>query len=199
MYQLVESIRLENGVFINIGFHNERMSKTLFELFGLKVEINLMGIVTVPDYAVTGVFKCRVIYDNEIRKAEFIRYSMKSVRSLKIIEDNSISYSYKFTDRTSLEKLLESKNECDDILIVKNGYITDTSSANVILKDPSGVWHTPSTFLLPGTRRASLLAEHKIRETTIRLRDIGNYTEVRPINAMIGMDDSEGISVKNIK
>lgn len=184
---------------MNIGFHNERMSRTLFELFGLKIEINLNGIITVPDYAGTGVFKCRVIYDNEIRKMEFIRYTMKSIRSLKIIEDNVISYSFKFTDRTSLEKLLERKNESDDILIVQNGYITDTSSANVILKDTSGIWHTPSTFLLPGTRRASLLAQHKIRETPIRLRDIGNYAEVRLINAMISMEDSEGISVKNIK
>src|SRR5659263_42830 len=104
MCRLVETIRSEDGRLINLEFHNERMMRTLFELFGLKKDIDLAGIVSVPDSAIRGVFKCRVEYDKEIRKTEFIRYNMKSVRSLKVVEDNTIEYNYKFTDRRSIER-----------------------------------------------------------------------------------------------
>jgi len=198
MCRLVETIRSEYGKLINLEFHNERMMRTLFELFGLKKDIDLAGIVSVPDSAIRGVFKCRVEYDKEIRKTEFIRYNMKSVRSLKVVEDNTIEYNYKFTDRRSIERLWKKRNECDDILIIKNGFITDSSYANVIFSDISGVWHTPSTYLLPGTRRASLLRQGKIREAKIGYHDLENYIELKLINAMLGMEDTEGIPIGSI-
>jgi 4-amino-4-deoxychorismate lyase len=198
MYRLVETIRSEDGILCNLEFHNSRMMRTLSELFGLKKNIDLSRILAVPDYAGKGVYKCRVEYDYEIKKIEFIRYFQKSVRNLKIVEDNTIEYRYKFTDRRSIEKLLEKRNECDDILIVKNGFITDTSYANVILSDISGLWYTPATCLLPGTRRASLLHQGIIREVKINYYDLENYTELKLINAMLGMEDTDGISVRNI-
>ena len=198
MCRLVETIRSEDGRLINLEFHNERMMRTLFELFGLKKDIDLAGIVSVPDSATRGVFKCRVEYDKEIRKTEFIRYNLKPVRSLKVVEDNTIEYNYKFTDRRSIERLWKKRNECDDILIIKNGFITDSSYANVIFMDMSGVWYTPSTYLLPGTRRESLLRQGKIREAKIGYHDLENYTELKLINAMLGMEDTEGIHVSNI-
>ena len=198
MCRLVETIRSEDGRLINLEFHNERMMRTLFELFGLKKDIDLAGIVSVPDSAIRGVFKCRVEYDKEIRKTEFIRYNMKSVRSLKVVEDNTIEYNYKFTDRRSIERLWKKRNECDDILVIKNGFITDSSYANVIFSDISGVWHTPSTYLLPGTRRASLLRQGKIREAKIGYHDLENYIELKLINAMLGMEDTEGIPIGSI-
>lgn len=198
MCRLVETIRSEDGRLNNLEFHNERMMKTLFELFGLKKDIDLARIISVPTLAIRGVFKCRVEYDNEIRKIEFIRYSLKSVRSLKIVEDNTIEYSYKFKDRRTIERLWEKRNECDDILIIKNGFITDTSYANVIFRDMSGVWHTPSTYLLPGTRRAYLLHRSKIKETKIHYHDLKNYIELKLINAMLGMEDIKGIPIRNI-
>jgi 4-amino-4-deoxychorismate lyase len=198
MYRLVETIRSENGILNNLEFHNERMMRTLSDLFGLNKVIDLGRIIFVPGHALNGIFKCRVEYDHDIRKTEFIRYSQKNVRSLKAVEDNTIEYCFKFTDRKVIEKLLVKREECDDILIIKNGFITDTSYANVILRDKSGVWYTPSTYLLPGTRRASLLRQGRIREAEIRYTDIENYTEIKLINAMLGLEDTEGISVRNI-
>jgi len=198
MYRLVETIRSEDGRLNNLEFHNIRMMKTLVDLFGLKISIDLSQIISVPDYAGKGVFKCRVEYDYEIKKIEFIRYFPKSVRNLKIVEDNTIEYPYKFTDRRSIEKLLEKRSECDDILIMKNGFITDTSYANIILSDTSGLWYTPATCLLPGTRRALLLQQRKIIEVKINLKDLENFTDLKLINAMLGMEDTDGISVRNI-
>ena len=198
MYPLVETIRSDNGVLNNLELHNERMMRTLSDLFGLKKVIDLERIISVPGSAMNGVYKCRVEYDSEIRKTEFIPYTLKIVTSLKIVEDNTIKYSHKFTDRRVIEKLVEKREDCDDILIIKNGFITDTSYANVILREFNGVWHTPSSYLLPGTRRASLLRQGRIIESRIRLRDLKNYTELKLINAMICMDDTEGIPMRKI-
>ncbi|MCU0462075.1 MAG: aminotransferase class IV [Bacteroidales bacterium] len=199
MYRLVETIRSEDGVLNNLVFHNERMIRTLSDLYGLKISVDLGDIITIPDSALRGLFKCRVEYDSEIRKIEFVPYTMKSVRTLKTIESNTIDYSYKYADRNDIDLLMERREECDDILIIKNGFITDTSYANVILLDKEGRWNTPSTFLLPGTRRASLIKMGIITEKEIKIHDIIHFTEVRLINAMIGINDTESIPVNNLR
>ena len=198
MSRLVETIRTEDGQLLNIGFHNERLIRSLYDVFGFKTQINLKKLITVPEAANKGIFKCRVEYDREIRKIEFLPYSIKPVRSLKLVEDNDIDYRYKFVNRSAIDRLMEGRGECDDILIVKNGFITDSSYANVVLLDQSGGWITPSTFLLPGTRRASLLKNGLIKETLITYADLKKYTEVKLINAMLGIGDTEGIPVGNL-
>ena len=76
--------------------------------------------------------------------------------------------------------------------------VTDSSYANVVFRDINGNWVTPLTYLLPGTRRASLLQRGLIKETIITYMDLNKYVEVKLINAMIGFEDTEGIPVANI-
>lgn len=198
MSLLVETIKVENGMLLNISFHNERMIRSLYELFGLMNEPDLEKVINVPEYAGKGVYKCRVVYDNKIRKIEFLPYFVRSIRSLKMIMDDNISYSYKYIERDNIHRLMEMRRECDDILIIKKGMVTDSSYANVVFRDLKSNWVTPSTYLLPGTRRANLLKSGLINETIITYKDLNKYTEVKLINAMIGFDETEGILVSNI-
>lgn len=198
MSRLVETIRTEAGNLLNISFHNDRVARSLHDVFSFKSEIKLERVITVPENAASGVFKCRVEYDHEIRKIEFIPYEIKPVRSLRIIVDNEIEYRYKFVNRSAIEKLTEMRGKCDDIIIVKNGYITDSSYANLIFLNLSGRWITPSSFLLSGTRRASMLKNGLIQESPIPLVELKNYIGVKLINAMIGIDDTEMIPIANI-
>jgi 4-amino-4-deoxychorismate lyase len=198
MSRLVETIRTEEGKLLNISFHNERMIRSLYDVFGLKTKIYLEKLITVPETAKKEIFKCRVEYDHEIRKVEFLPYKIKVIRSLKLVEDNTIEYAYKFTDRKRIEELTATRGEGDDILIIKNGMVTDTSYANVVFRDFNGNWVTPSTYLLPGTRRTNLLKQKLIIEASIAYKDINKYSEVRLINAMLGLYDTEGIPVRNI-
>ena len=184
---------------MNLEFHNQRMMKSLHDLFNLDRVINLENFISVPGFASAGTYKCRVVYDREIRLVEFLSYRLRPVNSLKIVENNEISYDYKFTDRKVIEELLSVKGDCDDILIVRNGKVTDTSYANVVFRDSDGKWVTPVTFLLPGTMRASLLAAGIISEREITIDRISDYSEIRLINAMIGIDDTEGIPVSRIE
>jgi 4-amino-4-deoxychorismate lyase len=197
MSLLVETIKVENGTLLNISFHNERMIRSLYYVFGLKKEPDLKKIINVPVFAGKGIYKCRIEYDDKSTKIEFLPYIIRSVRSLKIIINDKISYPYKYIKRDNIHRLMEMRGDCDDILIIKKGLVTDSSYANVVFRDFKGNWVTPSTYLLPGTRRASLLQKGQITETIITSRDINKYTEVKLINAMIGIDDTEGIPVCN--
>jgi 4-amino-4-deoxychorismate lyase len=198
MFLLVESIRVENGKVLNISFHNERLNMTLYNIYGLRSNFNLENIIEVPETARSGIFKCRVLYNDKSMQVEFVPYIFRQIRSLKVVFNDEICYPYKYIHRDKIDSLMEMRGDCDDILIVKYGRVTDSSHANIIFKDGEGKWVTPKSFLLPGTRRANLLNHGIITEEDITFRDIPEFTELKLINALIGIDDSEAIPIENI-
>jgi len=198
MCRLVETIRAENGKLMNISYHNDRVMRTLYDIYGLKSGIDLENSIVIPPFALHGIYKCRVLYDNKSIEIEFLKYAISHVRSLKLVYDDSINYSYKYANRENIDKLMQLREKCDDILIIKNGMVTDSSYANVIFLDKNGVWYTPASYLLPGTMRASLLKKRQISETEIRMTDIKKYTELRLINAMRDIESSAGVPVSHI-
>lgn len=198
MYQLVETIKINNGTPENLEFHDRRIKESLSDLYGIRKGFDLNAIVKVPENLSSGIVKCRIVYDTKIRETTFQSYIIRPVNSLKLIEDNEIDYRYKYADRSNLNALFERRGNCDDILITKNGYVTDTYYANIILKTTDGDWVTPESCLLKGTRRTSLLEKNIIKEAVIRVSDLYNYTEARLINSMIDFCDTDGIAISNI-
>lgn len=183
----VESIRLENGQFSNLPLHMERLRRTAEAIFGKAPEVDLTPDI-VPTDCRQGLFKCRVIYSDSLLGIEYQPYRSRVVRSIRLMTDNEIDYNYKSTDRTRLNYLLELSGY-DDILIVKNGYITDASSSNVVFEDTIGGLFTPLTCLLRGTKREWLLRQGIIREAEIKAPDIDQYVRVHLINAMINLGE----------
>ena len=51
---------------------------------------------------------------------------MRMVSSLRPVASDTIDYSYKSTNREELNDLFARRGKADDILIVKDGYLTDT-------------------------------------------------------------------------
>lgn len=82
------------------------------------------------------------------------------------------------------------RGETDDILIVRNELLTDTSICNIALLD-GDKWYTPAAPLLYGTMREKLLSESKIRAIEIRLDSLANYQKIRLFNAMIDFGEIE--------
>ena len=199
MSQLVEAIRVENGVLQNIGRHSERMNRSIRELFNNTISVNLEETITVPAYAKAGIYKCRVEYDEYIRKIDFVPYEIAQIKTLRFVEDDTIQYRYKYIDRQQLEEAYAKRGLCDDVIIVRKGMITDSSYANVIALDSKGRWHTPTTFLLEGTKRAELLNRGKIKAVVLTPARLRRYKEVRLINAMRGIDETEGIPTDSIE
>lgn len=190
MSLLLESICLNQGVFRNLSYHEARMRKAVIELFGKKLSVDLQTLLTTIKIPKEGLHKVRILYDTEIRTIEFSPYTIKAVRSLKLIQDDSISYEYKFSDRSALDNLYAQRGESDDIIIVKNGCITDSHYANIIFRK-GNVWFTPRTCLLKGTMRQYLLDEELIVEADIDLKNYFRYECCKLVNAMLGMNAQE--------
>ena len=190
MYQLLESIYLNNGVFRNLDYHQARMHASAMALFGQPFTINIQHLLSQQPVPSQGLYKTRIIYDTKILKIEFVPYTIKPVRSLKLIADNEVCYEHKLVDRARLTELYSQRGTADDILIVKNGLITDTYYGNIIFKR-NRTWHTPESYLLKGTMRQSLLDAGLIRETTISQSNYMQFESCKIINALLGLESEE--------
>ncbi len=189
MSRLLESICLCNGELRNLEYHEARMRTSSHVIFNNKKEFNLSGLKK-ESFPSGGLYKVRIVYDSQIRNVEVVPYEVRSVNSLKLVYDNEILYDHKFLDRTKLEYVYSLRGKADDILIIKNGLITDSFYANVIFRK-DGNWFTPNSYLLNGTMRQSLLDMGVIKEATITVENYRHYESCKLINAMLGMDGPE--------
>lgn len=198
MSLLVETIKVKDGEIFNIDYHSKRFNKTRKDIFNAGPPVDLSDKIIIPAYARKGLFKCRIEYDRHIREIDFSPYELKRIRTLRLIDAGDLEYHHKFINRDKIDQLLEQKGECDDILMVKNGKITDTSCANIILKAEDHTWYTPSSYLLRGTKREFLLDSGLILEKDITPGSLGKFKELRLINSMIDIEDTDSIAVSSI-
>lgn len=196
MYQFIESIKIFDGKIFNYDLHQKRIDNTLLKFYPeSRIEINRIQI---PDFFSNGLFKLRIIYSYKIEKYEIIPYLIPKIESLKIVHSNEINYEFKFFDRKEINELFSKKSSCDDILIVRNGMITDTSFCNTVFFDENKLF-TPSSSLLNGVKRQKLLKSSSIEEREIRIEDLNKFSKVFLINAMIDLDDNVCVEITNIK
>lgn len=196
--QLLETIKCKDGVLYNLKYHQARFDRARMRFFPKAEKLELESMIKIPESCTRGLFRCRVIYNGHIQKIEFVPHQYRQVNSIRLIKDNTIEYSSKYTNREQLQKLYDQRGHCDDILIIKNNYITDSFTANPIFFDGKK-WWTPDTPLLPGTQRARLLAENKISICRITVNDLHNYKKLGLINAMQDMNDMPVLPVEKIK
>lgn len=147
-------------------------------------------------FPTSGLFKCRITYDDMSREVEFIPYEPKPVTSLMIVEHDRISYEFKYKDRKTIDRLCSLKGNCDDILIVKKGLVTDSSYSNIIFRRGKE-WFTPWSALLKGTQRQKLIDSNKLIQEEITAKDIRSFDTFKLINALLESEGPE-IDVKNI-
>jgi len=160
------------------------------DLFQLKNVFNLSTELMNQKHPKSGLFKCRIVYEKQIEAIEFLPYEPRKIESLKVVYDQTIDYSYKFEDRTKIDALFEQRQFCDDVLIVKNGFVTDSSFSNIIFFD-GYKWITPNAPLLKGTMRQFLIDAAEIKEQPVSVQDIPSFKSFRLINSMLGFDGPE--------
>ena len=197
MFQLIETICYENGCFHRIHLHELRMNNSRRQLLSCKDVLLLEQNLSIPEYYIDKKIKCRVTYSKVIHAIEYEQYCEKEIKSLRMVQDDSIDYSHKYKNRDQLNHLLEFRQDDDEILIVKNGQITDTSFTNIaFLKD--GQWFTPEFPLLAGTRRNEYLQNGLLIAQIIRPEDLSKFDEARLINSMRSLEDAHSIAITNI-
>jgi len=185
MMRFIETIKIENGIAHNLGLHLERASETCFHHFGVRTVLPFETIINeIRSSHNEGIYKLRIIYTNIIEHYTIEKYQPKIVKTLKVVDGGNIDYSFKYEDRLALNKLLDMRGGCDDIIIIKDGFVTDTSFSNLVFSDDEHLF-TPSSFLLNGIKRQQLLKDGKIKEKEIRMADIKKYSNVFLINSMV--------------
>lgn len=198
MCLLLETIKIVDGEIQNLEYHNRRFNSSRRALFISPVELNLSSLIRIPEDLGFGTFRCRVLYRDEVENVEFIPHKPRTIRSLKLLMADDIDYSFKYADRDRLESLFARRGDCDEILIVKRGFITDTSSGNIVFQLAEGAWVTPDTPLLKGTMRMFLLETGQIREAVLRPSDLGRFKAARMINCLRGLEEGPVIEMDRI-
>jgi 4-amino-4-deoxychorismate lyase len=197
MSLLFETIKVVNGLPRNLGWHEERMNRAREEVWQSADLLALGQEITVPLEYSTGVVRCNVHYGPEIHRISFATYKKRIIRSLKMVSCPDGDYHLKYTDRSFPESVFALRGTSDEVIIVKNGMITDSSISNLIFSD--GIhWFTPANPLLRGTCRNRLIAEGWLFEREISPGDLHNFIGCKLINAMRDPDGEPLIPVSEI-
>ncbi len=196
MSLLLESIKVIDRDIPLLEYHIARMTKSLKDLFDCELQLDKAQIEKEISGCTKGIYKLRIIYDHQSYQFDIHPYTLKNIRSLKVVRDDALLYNYKYHNRSALERLYNSRESADDILIAKNELVTDSYYCNIaFLKN--GVWYTPMDPLLEGTRRQSLIESNQVQSKSLRLEDLHSYEQCRLFNAMIEFGELE-ISVSDI-
>lgn len=187
MSRFIESIKIEDQKAFLLDLHQERVNQT-FAHFGKEGSIDLAKIFKNLEHDEDGLYKLRIVYDLDKKfTTQLIPYAIPEIENFQLVENNSYDYSFKFEDRKEFERM-KTKAKTEEIIVVKNNHITDTSYTNILfLKGKE--WFTPTTYLLNGVMRQHLLHEKKIKETEITLQNIKEFSHFQLINAMNDFDD----------
>jgi 4-amino-4-deoxychorismate lyase len=177
----LETILADAGEYPHLKWHQVRLEKTL-RRHHIDASYDLASLLDAPQQ---GQWRCRVLYDEESIRTEYLPYAPRAVTKLQPIADECIAYRDKTTQRGALDALFALRGEADDVLIVQHGLITDTTVANVACYI-GGRWLTPKTPLLEGTTRARLLAQGTLACADITLEAALGAERVAVMNALSG-------------
>lgn len=187
MEKYFETIKCDDFEVYNLDYHEKRIARTI----GLN--INLQDYIYPPS---SELLRCKLIYDESgVLSVDFFPYKKREIKTFKIIHCDNIEYSKKYLDRTSLDELYSKREECDEIIIVKNGIVTDTSIANIaILLDNQ--WLISKNSLLEGSTKARLIENRELIEKNITLDMLKSASKIALLNAMIEFDILDNYSFK---
>ena len=197
MCRLIESIKLLDGEFYNLAYHQQRMLRAAKHLWKTGHPIDLKTFLDAIEKPSQGLYKCRITYDEKDSDFEFVPYTPKLIRTLQLVEHNQIAYDHKYEDRRALDELFAQRGACDDILIIKNDEVTDSYYANIVF-GRGNQWFTPRSALLEGTMRQSLMDRGIIKSEVIRRQDIASFERFKLVNAMVGFNGPE-LDIRGIK
>lgn len=134
-----------------------------------------------------GLVRAKVIYhkSGELVKVEFFEYKMCEFCEFRLVNID-FEYDKKYLIRDDIDR---AKGDNAEIIMIKNGLVTDTSIANVAIFD--GKWLTPKTPLLDGTTRQRLIGEGVLTPCEIDVEMLLNAKKFAIMNAMVGFYEIE--------
>jgi len=180
---LFETIKIDK-IAQNLPYHQKRVDFTYKNFFKKKSLLNLEQIL--QNAPSDKIYRAKIIYNkNGLQEFKYHLYKRKEIDSIALIEAPNIDYKYKYFNREIFKKF-SILYMADEYLITQNGFLTDTTIANIALFDPcKKEWHTPKKTILKGTTRERHLEQNKIIEKEIHYKNFKNYSKIALLNAMV--------------
>ncbi|MFE0504898.1 aminodeoxychorismate synthase component I [Peribacillus butanolivorans] len=192
-YQLLESIKLEDGQYFLLDEHIDRMMQSAgyFDYQFSETELR-NKLQKYADSHYDSMQKVRVLlFENgDFEVSGQIIKTMEAEISAIIAEspistENPFLY-HKTTNREVYEKFQTRHPEFYDVLLWnEQGYITEFTNGNVVVKINGDLFTPPvESGLLAGTFRQELLRKKEIKEKLITKADLHNAEEIWFINSV---------------
>lgn len=186
----IESICIENQQIKLLDYHNRRANIARCALYDSPDFLDLGKVIDVSK-AKGPIVKCRIVFGEKVESINYESYNVKPINSLQVVVvDDKFKYDHKYLDRNQLGYYFSKRGASDDMIMIRNGYVTDSYYGNLaFLKNQ--IWYTPESPLLEGTKRAFLIENKQIIEKQIAKEEIGSFESVRVFNAMIDFGQIE--------
>lgn len=179
----LETIAIEHGTIRHASYHQRRMKQTA----GVEIDLNTTFHSAYPNISDTLYYKWRIEYSTQgIISSSITPYSIRPVTHLvtKEISEN-LDYHLKYADRSTLDNYAHGLPTGHIPLLLRGDWVTDTTYTNVCFYDQDSKWVTPSTPLLKGVMRQTLLDAGEIIESDVRIERLREFRFIALINAMI--------------
>lgn len=192
MNRFIETLCILDGNAMYLPWHQARVDLTFRLCMSYAKPFSIEAIlVNQHDIPASGKVKCTIEYGPDTVAVRSMYYEPRAIKSLKLIEiPQGFDYRFKYADRNMIDRLYTWRGEADDILMTRNGWITDTSYANIaFLKNNR--WYTPAQPLLAGTTWKRLMREGVLIARPIHQSEISGFERFKIFNAL---NDWSGIS-----
>jgi para-aminobenzoate synthetase / 4-amino-4-deoxychorismate lyase len=195
-FDLLESIKLEDGAYWLLDRHFERLAGAA-EHFGFRLDMNAAGraLSEVAARHASGGHAVRLLVSRTgAVRTEIAPMPVTPARprvalaAAPVLSDDEF-LRYKTTNRAVYEAHApKSADIFDTLLFNERGEITEFTRGNIAL-DIDGERVTPAeeSGLLPGTLRAELLAQGKLSERIVEREDVHRATALWFMNGLRGM------------
>ena len=186
--EFIETLLVKNGEIQNLEYHLDRIKKT-YKYF--KWKINKLGMEN-GEWRINdelkiknGEWRIRITYNQYgIQKIETFPIKERSFKKFKVVEIN-FDYKFKYKNRNQFSILNSKFSIYDELILVKNNLITDTTISNLAFFTGKE-WITPKYPLLKGTKREELIQKGVLKEENIHISDLKYFKKMAMINAILG-------------
>ena len=187
MYPLFESVCVAGAAVQHGAYHEARFRASYEKLYEKNPGFSLWEGISLQGADPSLTYKLRIRYRETGTDWELAEYRSRLPETLRLVCDDSVSYSLKYSDRQALERLVAQRDGADDVLIVREGLVTDSSYCNILFWD-GRIVTTPKRPLLEGTCRARLIRENHICEADVPAEGLHAYRGFQLVNALNDFD-----------
>lgn len=194
-FELLESLKLENGLYVLLDYHLQRLQNSA-SYFGFSIDIEnvQLGLKQFADNHSNDTLKVRIVVSEnghiKIDGASIIPFTKDQIVSIAStpINKNDPFFYHKTTNRKMYIDYKSEHPESFDVLLWnRDEEITEFTNGNIVVELEGQLWTPPiGSGLLAGTYRQALLEKGEIKEKVIFLEELQEATAIWFINSVRG-------------